>query len=195
MDMINMRKNEARMYFNVKTMTTVALITAVICVLGPLAIPIGPVPISLGVLGILLGVYILGAWKGTLAVVLYLLIGLVGIPVFSGFSGGAGKLLGPTGGYLIGYIPLALIAGWFVDHFYHQIPLQILGMVLGIAVLYLFGTVWLAHQADMTFQAALAAGVIPFIPFDLAKLAVSLILGRSVRNALMKAGILFDERH
>ena len=70
------------MYFNVKTMTTVALITAVICVLGPLAIPIGPVPISLGVLGILLGVYILGAWKGTLAVVLYLLIGLVGIPVF-----------------------------------------------------------------------------------------------------------------
>ncbi|MBQ2626240.1 MAG: biotin transporter BioY [Eubacterium sp.] len=174
----------------VKTMTTTALITAVICILGPLAIPIGPVPISLGVLGILLGVYILGMWKGTLACLLYLLIGLVGLPVFSGFSGGAGKLLGPTGGYLIGYIPLALIAGCFIDRFYQNIPMQVFGMVLGIAVLYLFGTVWLAHQVDMSFKAALAAGVIPFIPFDLGKLVVSIILGRAVRNALVQAGIL-----
>ena len=174
----------------VKTMTTVALITAVICVLGPLAIPIGPVPISLGVLGILLGVYILGARKGTLACLLYLLIGLVGLPVFSGFTGGAAKLLGPTGGYLIGYIPLALIAGCFVDRFYQNIPVQVFGMILGIAVLYLFGTVWLAHQADLTFGAALAAGVLPFIPFDLGKLAVSVVLGRAVRNALIRAGIL-----
>ena len=171
-------------------MTTTALVTAVICVLGPLAVPIGPVPVSLGVLGVFLAIYILGVRQGTIACLLYLLIGLVGMPVFSGFSGGVGKLLGPTGGYLIGYIPMALIAGWFIDRFYDRVVLQVVGMILGLVVLYAFGTVWLAFQADMSFGAALSAGVIPFIPFDLGKMVVSIILGRAVRNALTRAGII-----
>lgn len=179
---------------NIAAITSVALITAVICVLAPLSVPIGPVPVSLGVFGVYLGVYILGAKKGTISVILYLLIGLVGIPVFSGFSGGVGKLLGPTGGYLIGYIPMALIAGYFIDRYYRKPVVQFLGMFLGLAVLYVFGTLWLSHQAALDLPAAFAAGVIPFIPFDIAKIVVSIILGRAVRTSLYKAGLLKKSR-
>ena len=83
-------------------LTTTAIMTAVMCILGPLSIPIGPVPITLTNLAIYLAMYILGTKRGSAAVCLYLLIGLAGLPVFSGFTGGPGKLLGPTGGYLIG---------------------------------------------------------------------------------------------
>ena len=75
-------------------MTSTALMTAVTCILGPLAIPIGPVPVSLTPLAVFLSVYILGTKRGTIAYLLYLLIGAVGVPVFSGFTGGVGKLAG-----------------------------------------------------------------------------------------------------
>ena len=172
------------------TMAEIAVITAVLCVLGPLTIPIGPVPISLAPLAIFLGVYILGMKHGTIACLLYLLIGMVGLPVFSGFSGGFAKLAGPTGGYLLGYIFLALIAGYFIDRFWNQIPLQVVGMILGLAVLYAFGTVWLAYQAHLSFAAAFAAGVAPFIVLDLIKLGIAVFLGRTLRTTLHRAGLL-----
>ena len=77
--------------------------TAVICVLAPFSLPIGPVPISLTNLAIYFVLYMLGVKRGTISYLVYLLIGLVGVPVFSGFTSGPGKLFGPTGGYLIGY--------------------------------------------------------------------------------------------
>ena len=165
-------------------MTSIALMAAVTCIVGPFSIPIGPVPISLTVLAILLGVYVLGTKKGTISCLLYLLIGAVGLPVFSGFAGGFGKLAGPTGGYLVGYVFMALIAGFFIFRFYDKIVLQFLGMLLGLAVLYAFGTAWLAFSAGMTFGQALAVGVIPFIAFDIAKIIIAIILGRAIRKRL-----------
>lgn len=183
-------REEITMSTTTKNLAQIALMAAVMCILGPISLPIGPVPISLTPLAIFLGVYILGAKKGTIAVIVYLLIGLCGIPVFSGFSGGPGKLFGPTGGYLVAYILTAVIAGVFIDKFYHKIYLQAVGMILGLAVLYLIGTIWLAYQANMTFQAALAAGVIPFVALDLIKIAAAIVLGRAVRTALTRAGFL-----
>ena len=84
-------------------MTTSALMTAIICILGPLSLPIGPVPVSLTNLAIYLTMYILDWKAGTIAYCLYMLIGLIGLPVFSGFAGGPGKLFGPTGGYIPTY--------------------------------------------------------------------------------------------
>ena len=109
------------------TITKVALSTAIICILGPLSftIPISPVPISLGILGIFFAVYVNGWLWGTVSCILYLLLGFVGVPVFTGFSAGAGKLLGPTGGYMIGYIFLSLVAGFFISKFEKNIPLHI----------------------------------------------------------------------
>lgn len=175
---------------NVKNLTRIAIMTAVICVLGPLSLPIGPVPISLTPLACFLAVYILGTARGTLAYVIYLLIGLAGVPVLSGFSGGPGKLFGPTGGYLIGFIPMAVIGGIFIHRFYQKLYLQAAGMILGLAVCYLFGTAWLAYQANMDFAAAAAVGVYPFVILDLIKIAVAILLGRAVRNALVQANLL-----
>ncbi len=180
------RKTTSKAY----SMTSIALMAAVICVVGPFTLPIGPVPITLAPLAILLSVYILGTKKGTVALLIYLLIGAVGVPVFSGFTGGIGKLAGPTGGYLIGYIFFALIAGWFIHRFYDKVVIQFLGMVLALAVLYAFGTAWLAYSAGMTFGAALAVGVLPFIVFDLIKIVITIVLGRAVRSRLLRSGII-----
>lgn len=177
---------------NTKKIALVGLMTAVICVLGPLSfpLPISPVPISLGLLGVLLAVYLLGMKWGTVSCLIYLLIGLVGVPVFSGFSGGASKLFGPTGGYLIGYIFLALIAGFFISKWTTKWPLHLAGMVLGVAVCYLFGTLWLGQLLECSFMEALWMGVIPYIPADLVKIAITLILGGLIRKRLLKAGLI-----
>lgn len=168
------------------------MLTAVICVLGPFAlnIPISPVPISLGTLGIYLAVSILGMRSGTLSVAIYILLGFAGVPVFVNFTSGAGKLFGPTGGYIIGYILMALICGFFIDKWDGRFIVNFLGMVLGTAICYLFGTIWLALQMSLTFPQALAEGVLPYIPFDLVKLLLALILGSQVRKRLKKAGLI-----
>ena len=173
------------------TITRVALSTAVICVLGPLAIslPISPVPISLGILGIFFAVYVNGWLWGTISCLLYLLIGFVGVPVFAGFTAGAGKLLGPTGGYMIGYIFLSLIAGFFIDKFEKKIPIHILGMILGVAACYFLGTGWLSISAGMSFKEALLAGVVPFIPADLVKMVVAVAVGIPVRRGIKKISL------
>lgn len=155
---------------------------AVLCILGPLTIPVGPVPITLVPLAIFLSVYILGTKRGTIAVILYLLIGAVGVPVFSGFAGGFGKIAGPTGGYLLGYIFAALIAGWFIHRFNDNVVIQFLGMLLGLIVLYAFGTAWLSISAGMDVKAAIAAGVLPFVVFDIAKIIIAILLGRTIKR-------------
>lgn len=176
---------------NTKTMALIALMAAVTCVLGPLSltIPVSPVPISLTNLAVYFTVYVLGMKRGTISYFVYLLIGLVGLPVFSSFSGGAGKLFGPTGGYLIGFIFMALICGFFIEKWPSKLYLHFAGMVLGTAVCYLFGTVWLAYQGNMGFYTALAAGVIPFLPGDLVKIIIALLAGSVIRKQLKRAGL------
>lgn len=170
--------------------TFMALMAALMCIMGPLsiAIPISPVPISLTNFAIYIALYAIGTWRATGSYLLYLLIGLAGVPVFSAFSGGAGKLFGPTGGYLFGFILMAIICGIFIDKF-KNVFLVFLGMILGLIVCYALGTAWLAYQAGMSFSAALAAGVIPFIPGDLAKIIISMILGPQIRKGLRKANL------
>lgn len=171
---------------NIKTqsITLTALMAAIICILGPLsvAIPISPVPISFTNLAVYLAVMILGMYRGILSYLVYLMLGFVGLPVFSAFTSGPGKLLGPTGGYLIGFIFMALVSGWFVDKFNGRFWYCILGMVLGTIIAYAFGTVWLAYQASLSFEKALMAGVIPYIPGDLIKIYFGVLLGGEVRR-------------
>ena len=158
---------------------------------------------SLATLMLYLSVYILGKKHATISCGIYLLIGLVGLPVFSGFSGGAGKLFGPTGGYLIGYLALTYIGGWCVEKrsggFGNagasgvgrlNFLLQGLGLVIGTAACYLFGTVWLAYQAGMDFMAALSVGVVPFVVGDVVKIVVGVAVGNVVRKRLVKAGVV-----
>lgn len=173
-----------------------AVMAAVLCVLGPLAVPIGPVPITCGTLGIYLTAYLLGGKWATVSTLVYLLVGLVGAPVFSGYMGGLSRLIGPTGGYLIGYLPMALLAGWVVSLTAQQqnrmlaCAFQFLGMVAATAVLYAFGTAWYCIEAEVSLQEALAACVLPFIPFDLLKMLITLAVAMPVRRRLEQAGLL-----
>lgn len=173
----------------VSEMALIAVMAAVTCIMGPLSIPIpfSLVPISLTNLAVYLAIYVLGCRRGTLSYLVYLLLGLVGMPVFSGFTGGVGKLFGPTGGYLLGFIFMALICGWAIDHFSCKLVPSFAGMLLGTVVCYAFGTAWLSYQAGLTFVAALAAGVLPFIPGDLAKMVIAAVLGPQIRRRLEQA--------
>ena len=106
---------ETEKKFSITQIAVIGVMTAVICILAPFSLPIGPVPISFTNLAIYIALYVLGMKRGTISYLIYLLIGLVGVPVFSGFTGGPQKLFGPTGGYLIGFIPMAVIAGIVID--------------------------------------------------------------------------------
>lgn len=176
---------------NIKQMTLMGLMTAVICVIAPfsISIPVSPVPISLCTLAIYFAVTILGMKCGTISVLLYLLLGLAGLPVFSHFSGGVSRLLGPTGGYLWGYVFLAIICGFSVDRWYKRRILCFVGMAAGTAVCYLFGTAWLSYQASISFTQALYSAVIPFLPGDVAKLVLAMTVGRQIRTRLTKANL------
>ena len=161
----------------VREMTITALMAAVICVLGPISVPIGPVPISLTNLAIYFVLYAVGTKRGLSAFLIYLLLGLAGLPVFSGFTGGPQKLFGPTGGYIIGFLGMTLVAGLFIDRFTEKRIRCILGMFLATLIPYVLGTLWLAVSAHMTFKAALAAGVLPFVWEDVLKMAAAAALG------------------
>lgn len=179
-----------------------AVMAAVMCVLAPISIPIGPISLTGGTLAIYLAAYLLGGAWGTAATLVYLLLGFVGLPVFSNYMGGAERLAGPTGGYLVGYLPMAFIAGAVVTLTLARfrdggrrgaaiaLALQFLGMVLATAVLYAFGTAWYCVQAGVGLQEALAACVLPFIPFDLIKMTAALLTGVPVRRRLEQAGLL-----
>ena len=169
-------------------MAVTALMAAALCVLGPLSVPIGAIPISLSNFVICLTAWLLGPKFGTLSVAVYLLIGLVGVPVFSGFTGGMGRLLGPTGGYIVGFIPMALIAGVVIDRFRNR-GIQLAGMIAGTAVCYAFGTAWYCFQAGSSVGAALGLCVFPFIPGDLVKMLIAMALGPMIRSRLEKAGL------
>ncbi len=181
----------ARQPFSVRQLTVTGVMTAVTCILAPFSLPIGPVPISLTNLAIYFSLFVLGMKKGTVSYLVYLLIGFIGVPVFSSFTSGPEKLLGPTGGYLIGFIFMAIIAGVFIDKFTNNRIITFLGMAAGTIVCYGFGTAWLAYQAHLSWKQALFAGVIPFILGDAAKMAIAACLGPEIRKQLIRAGLFF----
>ncbi len=173
-------------------MTRCALMAALMCALCPVSVPIGPVPISLSILVILLTVFILGTRDAAISYTVYLLLGAVGMPVFSGFQGGLAKLAGPTGGYLIGFLPMILISGIFIKKSKENLWISMLGMVIGIAVDYLLGTAWFVFQTESTIAHALDVCVYPFIPFDLAKLVIAAVFGKLIHRALVNAKLLSE---
>lgn len=175
--------------FSVKSMIFTAIMAALICIAAPISVPIGLVPISLATFAVYLAGGLLGAKRGALAVVVYILIGAVGLPVFSGFAGGFAKLLGVTGGYIIGYVPCALLSGLLYDRTRRVWTLPA-GMVLGTLACYIFGTAWfLIATADgaitgASVVSALMMCVVPFLPGDAIKIAAACALAMPLRARL-----------
>ena len=165
--------------------TRVALMAAVTAVAAQIAIPIPPVPFTLQVLAVILSGLLLGPRYGALAQAVYVLVGAVGVPVFSEFSGGLGVILGPTGGYLVSYPIAAAVAGLAAPAVAggvrrRALVFGILWGCAGLAVIYALGATWLAVQSGLTPGAALAAGVLPFVPFDVVKVVLAALLAAAV---------------
>ncbi len=172
----------------VRDMTEIALFAILIAVCAWISIPM-VIPFTLQSLGVFLAIHVLGGKKGTAAVGLYLLLGLIGIPVFSGFRGGIGVLLGYTGGYLIGFLFTALVM-WGMEHLFgRKSRIQVISMGIGLLIHYTFGTMWyIIVYAAQTKEAGLTAilgwCVFPFVIPDLVKLWLALILGKRLRKVL-----------
>lgn len=169
---------------SVKDITFIGLMAALICIAGPISInlPFSPVPISLTNLAIYFAAIILGFKKGTISCIVYILIGIVGLPVFSNFSGGFSKIAGPTGGYIVGFIFMAMIVGIFSDIFNGKRYMYVIGMVLGTIVTYTIGTLYLSFQTHMTLISAIAAGVLPFIAGDIIKMVITVIFAPEIKK-------------
>ena len=170
----------------VKDMTLTAVMAALVCIAGPLTIPAGPIPLSLATFAVYLSGTVLGKKRGTIAVALYLLIGIIGVPVFSGFSGGFQKLAGVTGGYLVGYLPCAFLSGLGAERAEEESRIWILPakMAAGTAVLYTIGTAWFMIQSGNALGTALSLCVVPFLPGDAVKIAAAVMLTVPVRKAV-----------
>ena len=170
-----------------------ALMAAILCVLCPLSVPVGPIPITLATLAIYFSAYVLPWQWAAASVGVYLLLGAVGLPVFSGYAGGLGRLLGPTGGYLIGYLPLAVCCALAVGGSRRR-WVHLAGMALGTALLYILGTAWFCLQSGAGLADAVAKCVWIFLPGDFLKMAAALLLGPVLRRRLAAAGLLSGAR-
>lgn len=167
---------------------------AITCILAPLSIPLaGGVPISLATFAVMLAGVLLGGTLGAASQLIYVLLGAVGLPVFAGWTGGLGNVLGMTGGYIVGYIPLAWLTGLIYKRFgsREKMPVRIffmvLGMIAGNLALYILGTAWFMVVTGMTLEASLAACVIPFIPGNFIKMAAVCLIAPPVENAIRKS--------
>src|ERR671912_2650550 len=166
---------------NAATMTRVALMAAVTAVAAQITVPIEPVPFTFQVLAVILSGLLLGPRYGALAQAIYVLVGAVGVPVFAQFSGGLGVVLGPTGGYLLSYPLAAAIAGLAAHAAANATRRKALWASFlwgcaGLAIIYALGATWLAVVTRLPFAAALAQGVLPFVPFDLIKVAIAALV-------------------
>ena len=172
----------------IQNLTLTALMAAILCIMGPIVIPIGMVPLSFANMAIYLAIILLDKKKALISTTIYLLMGLVGIPVYSGFSAGAGKLLGPTGGYLIGYLALSFLGGILLEkrkcREKGKLFNQIMALSVGTLGLYLVGTVWLMYQSKLNLTTALSVGVFPFVFFDIVKIILAISIGNSIKRRL-----------
>ena len=175
-----------------KSLVFTAMMTAVtvVCSLIVIPLPFSPVPFTLSLLAVFLSGALLDKKHAVMVQVIYILLGVVGLPVFSGFRGGLGAVVGPTGGYLAAYPLMAFVTAWATEKigrqkWYAFYP----GMALGLGLCYALGTAWLAVSANMSFGAALMAGVVPFAVLDVIKIVIAASLAPAVDRALGKLGV------
>lgn len=165
-----------------------AVFAAVCAVCAWITVP-SVVPFTMQTFAVFVTLGLLGGKLGTAAIALYLLLGAVGIPVFAGFTGGFGRLIGATGGYLVGFLAICVCV-WISEKISSSFWCLLAAMAVGLALCYLFGTLWyvtvFAKTKPIGFGSALMTCVVPFILPDLAKLAVAAIITKRLKPAIKK---------
>ena len=175
------------MKFRTKDLCYVALMAVLIAVCSWISIQT-VVPFTLQTFAVFCALELLGGARGTIAVAVYLLLGAVGVPVFAGFTGGLGILLGSTGGYLLGFLLTGLVY-WLFERLGRSLWLRVAALLLGLALCYAFGTLWFIEvysraNGPLSVMTALSWCVLPFLLPDGLKLALALLLSARVKPLL-----------
>lgn len=177
--------------FTVKTIVLCAMFAALCCATAPISIPLpGGVPITLQTAAVFLAALLLGPLYGFVAVLVYVLLGAVGLPVFAGFSGGIGSLVGMSGGFIMSWPFAALLAGFIYFKFGRdkkgvvKYAEMIVAMLLGSVVIYVVGLTQFIFLTKMSIQASLLACMVPFIPGDLLKMVLVAIIVPVLEKAM-----------
>ena len=169
-------------------MVAMALLAAVLCVSSYINIPLpfSPVPITAQLLVVFMIALLLRPKCAVITVLVWLLLGVIGLPVFAGGNGGIGALAGPTGGYIVGY----LLAGWIVSAVCVQVTKEyqkaIAMILIGLPIVYLAGTFWLKAVTGISWQAVLVTGVLAYVPGDIAKAVAAIFVIRPLRKYCIK---------
>jgi biotin transport system substrate-specific component len=170
-------------------MTVYASLLAALTAVGAyLYIPIGPVPIVLQNMFILLSGLLLGSRWGLASVGIYILAGACGLPVFAGGLGGISRIAGPTGGYLLGYLPAVYVIGLITEKIKENIIFDVIAMVCGCIIIYACGVTWLKVLTGMTWSKTLVVGMYPFVVGDVLKIAAAALIAKGLRPVIMKNG-------
>lgn len=172
----------------VRSIVYTALFVALIACGAFIAIPIGPVPISLQNMFVLLAGLMLGPIRGLACLCIYLIIGMAGLPVFAGGTAGVGKLFGPTGGYLLGYLPAAVVTAVVSRGLNRTLTGDLAALLLGAFVIYGAGVPWLKMVTGMSWSKAMAAGMYPFLIGDSLKVLAAALIAKKLRPLIRQEG-------
>ena len=175
-----MKEQTAVSPMNLRMTVYSALFTALIIIGGYISIPVGPVPIVLADFFVILAGLFLGHKWGLASVLLWLFLGAVGLPVFAGGRAGLAVFMGPTGGFLLGYVLLVLSVGFLAGRGKPSVLRSTFAIIVGNVLLYPAGILWLKMLLNLNWAAALSAGLIPFIPGTVIKLVAAVALGQAI---------------
>ncbi|WP_302625719.1 biotin transporter BioY [uncultured Eubacterium sp.] len=167
--------------FSVQNMVLIAIFTALIAVCSWIRIPIEPVPFTLQTFAVFVATGLLGAKRGVVSVIVYILLGVIGIPVFAGFTSGPSVIAGPTGGYIVGFIFTAIITGVIIESSKKlqtnmRIAIMVIAMIVGAVVYFAIGTIWFMVITKTGMLSTLSICVFPYLIPDLIKIAIATII-------------------
>ncbi|MDY2903298.1 MAG: biotin transporter BioY [Bacilli bacterium] len=169
---------------NLKKYVLIAVLAALISVISPLSIKVLTIPYSLSIFIIALVSLAFPPIYSIVAVLIYIALGMLGVPVFAGFNGGIGVIAGITGGYIIGYLPFTLLLSYANYYFKDKIWLQIIMIICGLICCYATGLMWFIMQTDNTFSYAFMATVAPYVLPDLIKIGIAFAIAYQLRTRL-----------
>ncbi|MCL2112114.1 MAG: biotin transporter BioY [Clostridiales bacterium] len=185
-----------RPFLTTRDLCHIGIFAAIIAILAQISIPMPlGVPITLQTFAILFAAIVLGAKKGTIATLVYVAVGAVGLPVFANFMGGMGVILGMTGGFLLSFPIMALLAGLGNEKSDNSdkksaILWLIVGLVVGVAINFLCGMLWFSMVTGSSISVSFVAAVLPFIPTSIVQIGIAAAFGRHVRKTLVKNKII-----
>ena len=173
--------------FTTKELVLTAMFTALIAVCSIISIPIGEISLTLQTFAVFCALNIIGGRNGLFSVLVYILLGCIGLPVFSKMQSGAGVITGPTGGYILGFVLMALVYWGGTKLLGKSLPVRVSLMVVGLILCYTFGTIWFVFGytksgSDMTFIHAMELCVLPYIPGDVVKLILALVITERIKK-------------